>query len=52
MHICGTADAEQVNVRGGYFLQEDLALFDTAFFAISSSEAAVSYTEFVSVLRF
>lgn len=44
LQISGTADAEQVNVRGGYFLQEDLALFDAAFFAISRSEAVVSCT--------
>lgn len=32
----------QVNVRGGYFLHEDLALFDASFFSIRSSEAIVS----------
>lgn len=30
------------NVKGGYFLKEDLSLFDAPFFNMTSAEAAVS----------
>lgn len=32
----------QSNVRGGFFLREDLALFDGPFFGMNAAEAAVS----------
>lgn len=45
----GTNDDIQVNVRGGYFLHEDLGLFDAAFFSTRSSEAVVSITAFTAI---
>ena len=33
------ADVEQLNVRGGHFVKEDLACFDAPFFSITPAEA-------------
>jgi acyl transferase domain-containing protein len=33
----------QSNVKGGFFMREDLGLFDAPFFGITTAEAAVSY---------
>lgn len=32
---------KQLNVGGGYFLKEDLSLFDAPFFSMTSAEVAV-----------
>lgn len=33
--------AIQINVEGGYFIEEDLSLFDAPFFNMTGEEAAV-----------
>lgn len=36
---------DQTHVRGGYFIKEDIGLFDAPFFNLSADTAAVSRRE-------
>lgn len=38
-----TDPQSKTNIKGGYFLQEDVGLFDPAFFGLSTDMAAVSH---------
>lgn len=42
--------SEQTNIKGGYFLQDDVGLFDPSFFGLSADMAAVSHDAHQSVL--